>query len=52
MSFMSRLKGVFDVKTGQKGENLRKNAPKTAKFTSKKRGDYYSDSNEKTKPSV
>lgn len=36
MSFMSRLKGVFDVKTGQKGQNLRKNAPKTAKFTSKK----------------
>ena len=41
MSFMSRLKGVFDVKTGQKRQNLRQ-----------KRGDYYSDSNEKTKPSV
>lgn len=48
---MSRLKGIFDVKTGKKGQNLRKNAPKMVKFTSK-RGDYYSDSNEKAKPSV
>lgn len=33
MSFMSRLKGVFDVKMGQKEQNLRKNTPKTAKIT-------------------
>lgn len=33
---MSRLKGVFDVKMGQKGRNLRKNTPKTAKITTKK----------------